>query len=90
MLVVKRKREEDLVIDGRIVVKVLQIGKESVRLGVMAPPEVPIHRGEVWGAMIDALPAQTPIAVTELGPVTTAISAGVGAPASEPAIATGG
>ena len=61
MLVIKRKREEDLVIDGRIVVKVLQIGKESVRLGVMAPPEVPVHRGEVWAALIDALPVKTPV-----------------------------
>jgi len=64
MLVVKRKREEDLVIDGRIVVKVLQIGKESVRLGVMAPPEVPIHRGEVWAELIDALPVQKPEVLT--------------------------
>lgn len=62
MLVVKRKREDDLVIDDRIVVKVLQIGKESVRLGVMAPPEVPVHRGEVWAELIDALPVKTPTA----------------------------
>ncbi len=69
MLVVKRKREEDLVIDGRIVVKVLQIGKESVRLGVMAPPDVPVHRGEVWAALIDALPVKTRTEAVAAAPV---------------------
>jgi carbon storage regulator len=56
MLVLKRRVEEDIVIDGRIIVKVLQINGGSVRLGVLAPTDVPIHRGEVWEALVDAFP----------------------------------
>jgi carbon storage regulator len=56
MLVLKRGVEEDIVIDGRIVVKVLQINSKTVRLGILAPSDMPIHRGEVWEALVDAFP----------------------------------
>ena len=32
--------------DGEI--RVLRIGKDGVRLGVTAPPDVPVHRGEIY------------------------------------------
>jgi len=51
MLILSRKLNESIVIDGRIVVKVLRIEKDSVKLGIQAPPEVPVHREEIHDAI---------------------------------------
>lgn len=51
MLILSRKLNESIVIDGRIIVKVLRIEKESVKLGIQAPPEVPVHREEIHEAI---------------------------------------
>jgi carbon storage regulator len=47
MLVLSRKNRETIVIDGRITVKVLQIKGGAIRLGIEAPPEMSIRRGEL-------------------------------------------
>jgi carbon storage regulator len=51
MLVLTRKNSEQLVLDGGIVVTVLEIRGRSVKLGIEAPPEVPVHRKEVFQAV---------------------------------------
>ena len=48
MLVFTRKRNETIMIGDGIEVRVLRIGREGVRLGVSAPPSVPVHRREVY------------------------------------------
>ncbi|MFV0446772.1 MAG: carbon storage regulator CsrA [Planctomycetaceae bacterium] len=55
MLVLSRKRNESIVIDGNIVVTVVDIRGDKVRLGIEAPKEVPIHRSEVYDAIKRAL-----------------------------------
>ena len=52
MLILSRKLNESIIIDGRIIVKVLRIEKESVKLGIQAPPEVPVHREEIHEAIL--------------------------------------
>lgn len=52
MLVLSRKRNESIVIDGSIVITVVEIRGDKVRLGIEAPREVPIHRQEVSAAII--------------------------------------
>lgn len=47
MLVLTRKREEVVVINKNVVVRIVEIRKGSVRLGISAPPDVPIARGEI-------------------------------------------
>jgi carbon storage regulator len=47
MLVLSRKTGESIVIDGRIVVKVLDIGRGRVQLGIDAPREIPVERSEL-------------------------------------------
>jgi carbon storage regulator len=47
MLVLSRRKDEQIVIDGRIVVRVVQIRGGRVRLGIEAPPEIPVHREEI-------------------------------------------
>ena len=48
MLILCRKINESIVIDGTITVKVLRIDGDQVRLGIQAPSDVPVHRHEVY------------------------------------------
>lgn len=48
MLILSRKINESIVIDGRIIVKVVRVDGEVVKLGIAAPTEVPVHRQEVY------------------------------------------
>ncbi len=48
MLVLSRKKNESIVINGNVTVTVVEIRGDKVRLGIMAPKEVPVHRQEVW------------------------------------------
>jgi carbon storage regulator len=47
MLVLSRKLNEKIVIDGGIVVTVVKIDRNQVRLGIEAPPNVRIFREEI-------------------------------------------
>ncbi len=51
MLVLSRKKNESIVIDGRISITVVEIRGDKVRLGIEAPREVPVHRSEVYYAI---------------------------------------
>lgn len=47
MLVLSRRQQETIVIDGRIKVTIVKAGGRTVRLGIEAPQDVTVHRGEV-------------------------------------------
>ncbi len=47
MLVLSRKQDESIIIGDNIVVTVLGVQGNQVKLGIIAPPEVPVHREEV-------------------------------------------
>ncbi|MFM1769461.1 MAG: hypothetical protein RJA22_1990 [Verrucomicrobiota bacterium] len=51
MLILSRKLNESIVIDGRIVVKVLRIDRDTVKLGIQAPAELAVHRQEIFDAI---------------------------------------
>ncbi len=48
MLVLSRKKNESIVIDNNITITVVEIRGDKVRLGIVAPKEVPVHRQEVF------------------------------------------
>lgn len=48
MLILSRKTNESIVIDGRITVKIIRVEGDVVKLGVEAPMDVPVHRQEVY------------------------------------------
>ena len=47
MLVLTRKENESLIIDGDIKLTVISVKGGQVRLGIEAPKDVPIHREEL-------------------------------------------
>ena len=63
MLVLSRKLNEKIVIDGQIVVTVVKIDRNQVRIGIEAPAYVPVYReellaGDVRSADGSAVPAE--------------------------------
>lgn len=48
MLILSRKTNESIVIDGRIIVKIVRVEGEVVKVGIEAPMDVPVHRQEVY------------------------------------------
>ena len=48
MLVFTRKRDEAIIIGDGIEVKVLRVGRDGVRIGVTAAPNVTVHRLEIY------------------------------------------
>lgn len=48
MLVLSRRPQQSLLIGNDVVVTVLEVNGDTVRIGITAPPEVDIHREEVY------------------------------------------
>ena len=48
MLILSRKLNESIVIDGRITVKIVRVEGDVVKLGIAAPLDVPVHRQEIY------------------------------------------
>jgi carbon storage regulator len=47
MLILSRKPGESIVIDGRIIVKIVRVDGDAVKVGIEAPTTVTVHRQEV-------------------------------------------
>ena len=48
MLVLTRKAGESIVSGSQIRITVLEMQGRQIRLGIEAPSEIPVHRGEVY------------------------------------------
>jgi carbon storage regulator len=72
MLVLSRKKNESIVINNDITIVVVEIRGDKVRLGVEAPKEVPVHRREVYDAIMrnEAKTSSAPLSPPP-GPATT-------------------
>jgi carbon storage regulator len=51
MLVLSRRCGETIYIGDEICVSVMRVQGDEVRLGIVAPRDVPVHRSEVWRAI---------------------------------------
>jgi carbon storage regulator len=63
MLVLSRKKNESIVINNDVIVTVVEIRGDKVRLGIVAPKDVPVHRQEVYEAIHGTKPATPAIPV---------------------------
>ena len=57
MLVLSRKKNESIVINNDITITIVEIRGDKVRLGIVAPKEIPVHRQEVYEAIHGAAPS---------------------------------
>ena len=59
MLVLSRKKDEKIVIGDNIEITVVDVKGDTVKIGIAAPPEIKIYRGELLDAIREAarLPA---------------------------------
>jgi carbon storage regulator len=62
MLVLSRKLNEKIVIDGNIVVTIVKIDRNQIRLGIEAPGHIPVYREEIIGTARRA-PSEDAVAV---------------------------
>ena len=51
MLVLTRREDESIMIGDDIVVKVLDLKENQVKLGIVAPKSVAVHRQEIYEAI---------------------------------------
>ncbi len=51
MLVLSRKKNEQIVIGENIVITIVDVRGDKVRIGIEAPTHVPVHRHEVYLAL---------------------------------------
>lgn len=51
MLVLSRQKDEVIKIGDNIEITIVDIRGEKVRVGITAPPDVPVHRKEVYDAI---------------------------------------
>jgi carbon storage regulator len=52
MLALSRYTEEEIMIGHDICIKVLRVEDGKVRLGITAPRDIPVHRREVYEAIL--------------------------------------
>jgi len=52
MLVLTRKKDESIVIAHNIVITVIEVVGNKVKLGIVAPRDVPVHREEIQAAIM--------------------------------------
>ena len=48
MLILSRKKDESIIINGNIEVKIVRVDGDVVKVGIEAPRDVPIHREEIY------------------------------------------
>ena len=69
MMILSRKKNEGLVINNNITVTVVEIREDKVRLGLVCPRDVPVHRQEVYDAIHGRPTDSFPTAPAEPPPV---------------------
>lgn len=72
MLILSRKAGESIIIDGRVVVKIMRLEGDVIKVGIEAPREIPVHRQEVYDQIQksnrEALVEKRPVAPQFLSP----------------------
>ncbi|HBT77834.1 MAG TPA: carbon storage regulator [Planctomycetaceae bacterium] len=67
MLVLSRKKNESIVINENITIMVVEVRGDKVRLGIEAPRDVPVHRREIFEAILASRQADSKQGIDCLG-----------------------
>lgn len=67
MLVLSRRSGESIIIDGKIEVKIITLKGGTVKVGIEAPREVPVHRKEIYEAIRKANEAAAASGASDAG-----------------------
>jgi len=51
MLVLSRKKNEQIMIGEDVIITIVDVRADKVRIGIQAPAHVPVHRHEVYLAL---------------------------------------
>jgi len=54
MLILTRKIDEEIIIDSEIKIKIISISENAIKLGITAPPNIEILRGEVYERVVQS------------------------------------
>jgi carbon storage regulator CsrA len=65
MLILVRKVQQSIWIEGDIYVKVLSVERDRVKLGITAPDDVKVMRQELFGDEADAPPSRRGLPAAE-------------------------
>jgi carbon storage regulator len=65
MLVLSRKKNEQIMIGEEIVITIVDVRADKVRIGIEAPSHIPVHRQEVYLALQQQAAVETPEVVDE-------------------------
>lgn len=84
MLILSRKPGESIVIDGRIIIKIMRLEGDLVKVGIEAPSSIPVHRQEVYDEIQKNNTEALGQAVTKLPRLTAKAKPSVPRPASGP------
>ena len=71
MLVVRRRAGESLMIGDNVEIQILEVGSTQVKLGILAPKQVPILRMEVHVTRQQNEAASREVSVLELANLTS-------------------
>jgi carbon storage regulator len=71
LLVLTRRANQSIMIGENVVVTVLEVRGDQVRLGIVAPREIEVHREEVFRALHGEPTPPREIDVTDDAPETT-------------------
>lgn len=90
MLVLSRQRDESIMIGDNVQITVVDIRGDKVRLGIVAPGEIPVHRKEVYDAIQRENRKAAGLATTDLAAAPAqAVPPGSNGPAAGPLAAAG-
>jgi len=69
MLILSRRTDESIVIGDEVTITILSVKGKQVRVGITAPPDVSVHREEIYqqiqsgeqeASAVEAAPNETP------------------------------
>ena len=71
MLVLSRQRDESIMIGDNVQITIVDLRGDKVRLGIVAPTEIAVHRKEVYDAIQRENRKAAKVSTDDLAGVTT-------------------